>query len=70
MSRTPIHRAPPTYSPPTLLETQVRVMSRSISGISSSSSKVNVSSWSTSPSMVSVQSSMSTMGVSSRVSTR
>ena len=55
MSRTPIQRAPPTYGPPTLLETQVRVMSRSMSGIASRSSKVSSSDLSTMPSMVSVQ---------------
>ena len=31
--RTPSQRAPPTYGPPTSFETQVRVMSRSTSGI-------------------------------------
>ncbi len=70
VSRTPSQRAPPTYGPPTLLETQVSVMSRSIIGMSSSSSKVSVTSFWTSPSMVSVQSSLLTTGVSRRVSTR
>ncbi len=68
--RTPIQRAAPRYRPPTSLETQVRVMSRSMSGIASRSSRVNVTSRSTSPSMVSVQSSGSTSGSVSRVSTR
>ena len=70
MSSTPSQRAPPTYVPPTSLLTQVRVMSRSTSGIAAISSKVKVSSWSTSPSMVSVQSSTPTVGTVRRVSTR
>ena len=52
------------------LETQVRVMSRSISGIASRSSNVKVCSRATSPSMVSDQESASTIGSESRVSTR
>ena len=68
--RTPIQRAPPTYGPPTLLETQVSVMSRSMRGIASRSSKVSSSSLSTIPSILSDQPSMSTIGTSSRVSTR
>ena len=67
---TPSQRAPPTYGPPTSLETQVRVMSRSMVSIAARSSKVSVTSWSTSPSMVSVQPSTSTAGNVSRVSTR
>ena len=71
-SRTPCQRAAPTYLPPTLLETHVRVMSRSTIGMSSSSSKLIWSSFSTSPSTVSVQPFESTIGVSpgGRVSTR
>ncbi len=53
--RTPIQRAPPTYGPPTLFETQVSVMSRSISGMSSRSWKLKVTFLSTIPSMVRLQ---------------
>ena len=66
----PSHRADPMYGPPTSFDTQVRVMSRSIVGIAASSSKVKVTSWSTSPSMVSVHESTSTVGRLRRVSTR
>ena len=68
--RTPVQRVPPTYGPPTSLETQVKVMSRSMSGISSRSSKLRLISWSTSPSMVSVHVSRSITGSVSRVSMR
>ncbi len=48
-SRTPVQRAVPTYGPPTSLDTQVRVMSRSTSGRRSRSSKDSVSGRSTMP---------------------
>ena len=51
--RTPSQRAPPTYGPPTSLETQVSVMSRSIRSILVRSSNEKVCSFSTSPSITS-----------------
>ena len=68
--RTPSQRAAPTYGPPTSFETQVRVMSRSTSGIVSSSSKVSENGRSTSPSTVSFQPSTETRGITRAVSIR
>ena len=67
---TPIQRALPTYGPPTSLETQVRVTSRSTSRRARMSSKPRSSSLSTRPCTRRRQLAESTCGTVSDVSTR
>ncbi len=69
--RTPIHRAVPTYGPPTWLDTQVRVMSRSTSSRPRRSWKVRVTGRATPfPWIRSRHRSASTRGTTKAVSTR
>lgn len=70
-SRTPIHRALPTYGPPTSLDTQVRVMSRSMISRRNRSLKLSVTGRSTPlPWILSLQSFASMRGTTRAVSTR
>ena len=69
-SGTPIQRAEPAYWPPTSLDTQVRVMSRSIIGRARRSAKLRRSSRSTMPCTRSCQSAVLSFGTMRAVSTR
>ncbi len=69
-TRTPRNRVLPQYGPPIGLETQVRVMSRSIIGIASNSAQVSWNGAATMPSTCSVHVSVDTRGSTRAVSMR